>query len=56
MNELFIQKAISILNEWLKLKTKYSKKYLNKNNYGFFRQDGWVINTTFEYFTRKEQE
>lgn len=54
--EIFIQKAISILNEWLKLETKHSKKYLNKNNYAFFRKDGWVINTTFDYFTRKEQK
>ena len=43
---IFINKAIEILNNWLKRNTKYSKKCLNKNNYNHFRKDGWVINET----------
>ncbi len=43
---IFIDKAIIILNEWLKTMSKTSKKYLNKNNYGHFRSDSWIIMET----------
>ncbi len=47
---LFIKKAIEILNDWLQKNTKESKKYLNKNNYGHFRSDSWLIYQTNKYF------
>ena len=47
---LFIKKAIEILNNWLKENTKESKKYINKNNYGHFRSDSWLIYQTNMYF------
>ena len=47
---LFIKKAIEILNKWLKENTKESKKYINKNNYGHFRSDSWLIYQTNMYF------
>lgn len=47
---LFIKKAIEILNNWLQENTKESKKYINKNNYGHFRSDSWLIYQTNMYF------
>ncbi len=43
---IFIKNAIKILNEWLNKKGKIANKYLNKNNYGHFRCDSWVITET----------
>lgn len=45
----FTENAIGILNEWLRQKTKQSEKYLNKNNYGHFRSDSWVITQTAKF-------
>ena len=39
-----ITKAIKILEEWLKT-SPMGAKYRGKNNYGHFRNDGWVINS-----------
>lgn len=50
---IFAKNAIYILNSWLKEKGPEAKKYLNKNNYGHFRSDSWVINETkrlLEYY------
>ena len=47
---LFVKKAIEILNEWLKTNSKEAKKYINKNNYGHFRSDSWLIYQTQIYF------
>ncbi len=43
--ELF-SKALNILENWLKNNPK--KICLGKNNYAYFREDGWVINTAIE--------
>ena len=39
-----LEKALHILDDWLKTGNKYSIKYVGKNNYAHFRSDGWVIN------------
>ncbi len=39
-----LRKSLLILDSWLKSGSKYSKKYVGKNNYAHFRSDGWVIN------------
>ena len=39
-----LRKALLILDEWLKSGSKYSSKYVGKNNYAHFRTDGWVVN------------
>ena len=39
-----LRKALLILDDWLKTGSKYSKKYIGKNNYAHFRSDGWVVN------------
>ena len=39
-----LQKALLILDNWLKSGGKNSLKYVGKNNYAHFRSDGWVIN------------
>lgn len=39
-----IRKALLILETWLKSGSKYSQKYVGRNNYAHFRSDGWVIN------------
>ena len=39
-----LEKALLILDDWLKTGNKYSIKYVGKNNYAHFRSDGWVIN------------
>ena len=44
---LFIDKAVSILENWLKSSPE-GNKYIGKNNYAHFRSDGWVINSTKE--------
>lgn len=40
-----IEKALKILDSWLKKGSKASLRYKGKNNYAHFRSDGWVINT-----------
>ena len=35
--------ALNILEEWL-IKSPLGKKFQGKNNYGYFRSDGWLIN------------
>lgn len=47
---IFTQKAIEILNNWLKENTTQSAPYQNRNNYGHFRSDSWVITETKNYF------
>ena len=42
--EALLNKALQILEEWLKTSPK-GTKYRGKNNYAHFRSDGWVINT-----------
>ena len=39
-----LRKSLLILDGWLKGRSKYSKKYIGKNNYAHFRSDGWVVN------------
>ena len=39
-----ITKALWIFEEWLKSSPE-GAKYRGKNNYGHFRNDGWVINS-----------
>ena len=39
-----LRKSLLILDRWLKSGSKYSIKYVGKNNYAHFRSDGWVIN------------
>lgn len=41
--ELF-HKALKILENWLKTSPK-GEKSRGKNNYAYFRSDGWVINS-----------
>ena len=43
-----LQKSLLLLDEWLKTGSKYSQKYIGKNNYAHFRSDGWVINMARE--------
>ena len=38
-----LKKSLSILDDWLKTGSKYSQKYIGKNNYAHFRSDGWVV-------------
>ena len=37
-------KALSILNDWLQCSPE-GEKHRGKNNYAYFRIDGWVINS-----------
>ena len=37
-------RALEILSDWLNTKP-IGIKYKGKNNYAFFRSDGWLINT-----------
>ncbi|MBQ7763763.1 hypothetical protein IJ384_00190 [bacterium] len=39
-----LEKALHILDNWLKSGSKYAVKYVGKNNYAHFRADGWVVN------------
>lgn len=39
-----VKKALKLLEEWLST-TPAGLKHVGKNNYGYFRSDGWVINT-----------
>ena len=39
-----IQKALLILDNWLKKGGHASAKYVGKNNYAHFRSDGWLLN------------
>ena len=39
-----LQKALSILDMWLRRGGRQSAKYVGRNNYAHFRSDGWVIN------------
>ena len=39
-----ITNALNIFEEWLKSSPE-GAKYRGKNNYGHFRNDGWVINS-----------
>lgn len=41
---ILIAKALEILESWLK-SSPDAEKYRGKNNYGHFRNDGWVINS-----------
>lgn len=43
-----LQRALLILDEWLKSGSKVAIKYVGKNNYAHFRSDGWVVNTARE--------
>ena len=40
-----LKKSLTILDDWLKRRSKASRQYIGKNNYAHFRSDGWVINT-----------
>jgi len=44
--ELFVKKALEIFDSWLLLGSRETIKYINKNNYGHFRADGWLIYET----------
>ena len=39
-----IRKALTILNDWLKIGGRASLKHIGKNNYALFRSDGWLLN------------
>ena len=39
-----LEKALHILDNWLKSGSRYAVKYVGKNNYAHFRADGWVVN------------
>lgn len=43
---IFIHEAIKLLNNWLKLNTKKTNFYKNRNNYWLFRRDSWLIRET----------
>ena len=45
-----LQKALFILDNWLKSGSKYAIKYVGKNNYAHFRSDGWVVNEAKKKF------
>lgn len=36
--------AIKLLDDWLNSHSPVANKYVGKNNYAFFRSDGWVVN------------
>ena len=36
--------ALTLLDDWLNSHSPVANKYIGKNNYAFFRSDGWVIN------------
>lgn len=39
-----LRKALFVFDSWLKKGGKSSKKYVGRNNYAHFRNDGWVLN------------
>lgn len=39
-----LNRALLILDKWLKSGSKPAEKYIGKNNYAHFRTDGWVMN------------
>lgn len=46
---IILNKAIKILDNWLKSGSKPAEKYIGKNNYAHFRSDGWVVNMARNY-------
>lgn len=52
---VFINNAIQILNTWLEKRGRLAKNYLNRNNYGHFRRDSWVITATKELLNSIEE-
>lgn len=39
-----LNKALQIMDAWLKSGSPSASKYVGKNNYAHFRVDGWVVN------------
>lgn len=42
--ENIVSFSLKLLDDWLNSSSPVANKYVGKNNYAFFRSDGWLIN------------
>lgn len=52
---LLLQRALFVLANWINT-SPLAKKYRGKNNYAFFRSDGWVINEARKFLKNNSEQ